>query len=86
MMAHPFSGVPTRWLVRAGDRSWFANCAWDAIAIPVALGIDAAIEAPWRDGPGQVGLALEDGRVRGGPAFVYFAVPARHWWDDIVHT
>ena len=30
LMANPFSAVPTPCLVRAGDRSWYGNCIWDA--------------------------------------------------------
>src|SRR5262245_3819610 len=29
-MAPPFSGVATQHVVKAGSRSYFANCAWDA--------------------------------------------------------
>jgi len=28
-MANPFSAVPTRFLVDAGGKRYFANCAWD---------------------------------------------------------
>ena len=30
-MAHPFSAVPTEYRVEIGERSWFANCVWDAL-------------------------------------------------------
>ena len=36
-MAPPFSGVPTQHVVEVGRRSYFANCAWDALGIPAAL-------------------------------------------------
>lgn len=85
IMANPFSGVPTVWQVRAGERMWFGNCAWDAVAIPIALGIDATIEAPWLDG-GDVHLSVIDGHAVGDDGFIHFAVPAAHWWDDVVHT
>ena len=45
LMANPFSAVPTPFLVRSGDRSWYGNCIWDAAGIPAMLGQDAAIEA-----------------------------------------
>ena len=32
-MAHPFSGIPTDFLVTVGARRWFANCVWDGLAI-----------------------------------------------------
>lgn len=86
LMANPFSGLPTAWQVHADHRRWFANCAWDAIAIPIALGLDAAIDAPWMDDGSEVELAIVDVQVIGGPGFVHFEVPAARWWDDIVHT
>lgn len=85
IMANPFSGVPTAWRVRAGERTWYANCAWDAMAIPIALGIDGDIEAAWLDG-GEVQLAMTGGHPVGDSGFVHFEVPAAHWWDDVVHT
>jgi hypothetical protein len=69
-MAMPFSVRPTEFVVRSGEREWFANCAWDALGIPAALGRPCEIEAPGY-GPGCV---------------VHFAVPARDWWKDIFHT
>ena len=86
-MALPFSGIPTDHIVRSGDRRWFANCAWDALAIPAAMGIDAAIEAPWLDDGTPVDLHIVDGELRGDTdAHVHFVIPARRWWDDIVDT
>lgn len=85
-MALPFSGVPTDHVVRSGERSWFANCAWDALAIPAALGGDGDIEARWLDDDEQVDLAVSDGRLSHTHGFVHFTIPARHWWDDIVET
>jgi hypothetical protein len=36
-MAFPFSGVPTSSRVHARGRTYFANCAWDALGIPAVL-------------------------------------------------
>lgn len=36
-MAPPFSGVPTQHRVTVDGVKYFANCAWDALGIPVAL-------------------------------------------------
>jgi hypothetical protein len=44
-MAAPFSAVPTPHRVRAAGRSWFANCAWDAFGVCVALGSDGEISS-----------------------------------------
>ena len=86
-MALPFSAVPTDHVVRAGDRRWFANCAWDSLAIPAAIGVDAEIDAPWLGDGGRVDLRIVDGELAGETdASVHFVVPARRWWDDIVET
>ena len=37
LMANPFSAVPTPFLVKAGGRSYYGNCIWDAMGIPAML-------------------------------------------------
>lgn len=78
-MAHPFSGVPTDYRAVIGDRSWFANCAWDSLAILALLG-DGEAHGPgallWRV---KAGVVTPDG-------FVHLLVPARDFWDDIGFT
>ena len=37
-MAPPFSGIPTPFLAITGDKTYYANCAWDAFGISAALG------------------------------------------------
>jgi hypothetical protein len=87
-MALPFSAVPTGHAVVAGDRRWWANCAWDALALPPLLGVDAEIEATWADTGAPVDLAVRgDALVGAGvDGFVAYGIPARRWWDDIVAT
>jgi alkylmercury lyase-like protein len=85
-MAPPFSGVPTQHVVEAGGRSYFANCAWDALGIPAALRMPAVVRS--RCEQSLEPLRLEVGLD--GPAasdWVFHSlVPAAHWWDDIVFT
>lgn len=78
-MAHPFSGVATAYRALVGDRYWYANCAWDALAILSLLG------------DGQVhderGLLWEVSHGVVSPnGFVHLLVPARQFWDDIGFT
>jgi hypothetical protein len=85
-MAPPFSGVPTAFPVEANGKRYYANCVWDAYGIAAALHADAII--PARDDFTGEPLTLE---VRNGapiqqPYVAHFAVPAAHWWDDIVFT
>jgi len=85
-MAPPFSGIETPFRVTIDSRVYYANCAWDALGIPAALHADAAIDA--RDGhTGEpITLVVLGGTPVAEPCVIHFAVPAAHWWDDMVHT
>jgi hypothetical protein len=86
-MLNPFSAVKTPYRVEAGGRSWFANCAWDALGIPAALRTDALIESACPDCGEELELEIRVGElVRGAELLVHFVVPARRWWDDIGFT
>lgn len=85
-MAPPFSGVPTSFPVEANGKQYYANCVWDAYGIAAALHCNAISRA--QDGQTGEPLTLE---VKNGapilkPYVAHFAVPAAHWWDDLVFT
>ncbi len=86
IMAPPFSGVETSFLVTVGNKSYYANCVWDAFGVAAALHRDTVIRAS--DGFTGAPITLE---VRGGKpvhqdCVAHFAVPAAKWWDDIIYT
>lgn len=85
-MAPPFSGVPTQHAVLVGGMRYFANCAWDALGVPVAL--HRAGEVHSRCEQSGEPLHLEVGLEGPGPSTWLFhcLVPAAKWWDDIVFT
>jgi Alkylmercury lyase len=85
-MAPPFSGIPTGFPVDAKGKRYYANCVWDAFGIAAALQTDAMI--PASDGFSGEPLTLEvrNGRPTARPYVAHFAVPAAHWWDDIIYT
>lgn len=90
-MALPFSATPTEHVVTADDRTWWANCAWDAFAIVAATQVDAHISSRWIDTGAPVDISIDidadgDDAVSASDGFVHFAIPARRWWDDIVET
>ena len=86
-MLNPFSAVETPHRVDAGGRSWFANCAWDALGIPGALHGDGVVHSRCPDCGEPLELEVRDGELVGGAELlVHFVVPARHWWDDIAFT
>jgi hypothetical protein len=79
--------VETSYRVEADGRSWFANCAWDALGILGALHGDGRIESACPDCGETLELEVRDEElVRGRELLVHFVVPARRWWDDIVFT
>jgi hypothetical protein len=85
-MAPPFSGVPTSFPVEANGKRYYANCVWDAYGVAAALHVDAVI----RGSDGHTGQALilevKNNQPVLKPFVAHFAVPAAHWWDDIVFT
>lgn len=85
-MAPPFSGIKTSFQVDVGDRTYYANCVWDAFGIPAALQMDGIIHTV--DGFTEEPLQLEisEGLPRTLEYVAHFAVPAALWWDDIVYT
>jgi hypothetical protein len=86
VMAPPFSAVPTSFVVEAGDQRYFANCVWDGYGIAAALRRDALIHASCGCCGDPMRLAVWNGRPEPAPGVAHFAVPARHWWDDLTFT
>jgi hypothetical protein len=85
-MANPFSAVPTAHRVRAADRWWYANCAWDAFGICAALHADGTIETSCPDCGEPIRVEVREGRPDDASLVFHCAVPAAQWWDDIVFT
>lgn len=86
LMANPFSAVPTRYRVEAGDRSWWANCAWDAFGVCDVLGGDGRIETVCLDCDAPLVTQVRRTEPDDVEQVFHCLVPARQWWDDIVFT
>lgn len=85
LMANPFSAVPTGFAVKQADRFTYGNCIWDAMGVLAMTGEDGTIEASCGDCGTALTLTVTNGRISGdATGLVHFAIPARHWWDDIV--
>ena len=85
-MAPPFSSIPTSFRVSVGTKWYHAPCVWDSIGIPAALHTDGMVRT--RDGQTResMTLVIRNGEPKPTPCTIHFAVPAAHWWDDIVYT
>ena len=85
-MALPFAAEPTDYRVTTASGGWWANCAWDSLAVAAALHQDARVESRWADTGESLVFDITDGRIGAQDGFVHFRVAAAHWWDDIVRT
>lgn len=85
-MAPPFSGVPTKFPVEANGKQYYANCVWDAYGIAAALRCDAISHASDGHTGEPLTLEVKDGLPVSQPYVAHFAVPAAHWWDNLIFT
>jgi len=86
LMANPFSAEPTRFKVRAGAQTWWANCIWDALGVAAMIQREAVVESHCPDCGEPLILEVTKDGPRASNVVAHFAVPAAHWWDDIVFT
>jgi hypothetical protein len=92
LMAFPFSSIATPFRVKVAgrDKEYFANCAWDAVAIHVALGKEQWISSYCHHCSEDVKIHLKDQRRVSAQSdsqpMVYLALPASKWWEDILLT
>lgn len=81
-MAHPFSGIETQYKAIVGEMSWYANCAWDSLAIlglmgdGIAVGSHLEPDLEWRVVDEKV---IPDG-------LIHMVVPASRFWEDVGFT
>jgi hypothetical protein len=83
-MAHPFSAIQTDFAVRAGGRSWFANCVWDGLSILALVG-DGTLDTHSPASGEPLRFEVRH-RIVSGEGLVHFLVPAARFWDDIGFT
>lgn len=84
LMANPFSAVPTSFVTTIGKRSWYGNCIWDAMGIAAMLHANGSIEASCACCGTALTIDVPDGCKDEDTRVAHFAVPAAHFWDDIV--
>lgn len=85
-MAWPFSAVPTAYPVETAERTYWANCAWDALSIPSLVGLNADTTYTCPDCLSQINLEVIDGSLSTTEGVVHFAVPPRHFYDNVAFT
>ncbi len=78
--------LSTPFRVKVQDKIYYANCVWDALGIAAALKADAIIEASDGQSGEPMMLEVRNGQPVPQSCVIHFAVPAAHWWDDILYT
>jgi len=89
LMASPLSAVPTPFVVETqsggGTGSWYGNCIWDALGVITMLQRDGRVLTSCGCCGESMTVSVYNGAVDSKPpGVVHFAIPAKHWWDDIV--
>ena len=90
-MAWPFSAVPTNFKVHAHGKTYYANCAWDMLGIPVVLRSEAVMEGVCTESNETVQLEVKDGQITSyqstnSQLLIHYPLPFTHWYDDLVFT
>lgn len=83
---HPFSLAPTNFLVRAGEKSWWGNCAWCSLGVAALLNQDVTITTALGADRQQVTIRVKGGQVVEQDYFVHFPIPMTRAWDNVVYT
>jgi hypothetical protein len=86
LMASPFSAVPTAFRVVSGTKHWWGNCIWDGLRILAMTAQDGTLQTSCPDCGEALSLTVAAANLAHAEGVVHFAVPAAHWWDDIVFT
>jgi hypothetical protein len=89
LMAFPFSAIATPFRVTVGGRSYFANCAWDAIAFHAMLDEGVRVDSFCHHCAMPISIELQGGRathIDPAGSLVYLALRPTEWWGDIITT
>jgi len=85
-MAHPFSAVPTPFAALSDKTTYWANCAWDMLAIPALLELDARAEPRCAESGEPMPMVFRAGKLVEGDGLIHFVVPPRRFWDNVGYT
>ena len=89
LMANPFSAIPTPFRVYVGSRRFYANCAWDSVALHVMLEQEARVESFCHHCAEPVELSLSRGEVKSSKTLsplIFLSTPVSKWYDNLINT
>jgi hypothetical protein len=89
LMAFPLSAIATPFRVVANGKIYFANCAWDAVALHSMLRVPIRIDSFCHHCAQPITIEMSDGvatHVEPAETIVYLALKPTQWWEDIITT
>ena len=86
LMTPPFSAVPTPFLVITAQHQSYANCAWDALGVPIMMRTSARVVTACACCGDAITLDVDADAPPPRTEIVHFAVAAAKWWNDVVFT
>jgi Alkylmercury lyase len=85
-MANPLSAFPTPFHVETPRGAYWGSCIWDAFGVVAMLGGSGVVRTSCACCGDEMKVRVEDGALEPAEGVAHFAVPARHWWDNIGYT
>jgi hypothetical protein len=85
-MCGPFASEPTSYRVEGKRATYYANCAWDMLGIPLITNEWVNIETSCTDCGEPIRLSADPESAPPDDLVVHFLVPANRWYDDIGFT
>jgi len=89
LMANPFSAVSTPFRVYFGGSRYFANCAWDTVALHVMLEKEARIESFCHHCADSIEIAMSGGEAKSSKPsspVIFLSTPVSKWYDNLINT
>jgi hypothetical protein len=84
LMANPLSAVPTAFPVETPKGEFWSNCIWDAMGVISMLGGSGVVKTSCGCCGEAMSLEVRKRSLLPVTGVIHFAIPAAHWWDDIV--
>jgi hypothetical protein len=85
-MANPLSAFPTPFRVETPRGAYWGSCIWDAFGVVAMLDGSGVVRTSCACCRDEMTLRVEDGTLEPAEGVAHFAVPARHWWENIGYT
>lgn len=83
---HPFSLAPTPFIVRAGNRRWWGNCAWCSFGIAALIDEPCTITSSLGAEGEPVVVTVENRSVVPDDLVVHFPIPIVTAWQNVIYT